>query len=233
MTGALAEAWKSKKQKKQKIFATSYIGSAFDNLICDRPCDFVRFDIREAALVYGYGDERSITETECNVMLRHISNDGRLFVSDIPYSMECDNNALSLIGQFMGRYHIGAVNLRLNHNILPLAKKLVLSGVPVIITADSDSLICSEERIVENAVEAGNTCAVLMITEGLSDESYEKIKSMCKIPVIADRNIKNADGYYARYSEIIGMTESKNQYLNIRQLIGSAFDDAAESMNVK
>jgi len=233
MTGALAEAWKSKKQKKQKIFATSYIGSAFDNLICDRPCDFVRFDIREAALVYGYGDERSITETECDVMLRHISNDGRLFVSDIPYSMECDNNALSLIGQFMGRYHIGAVNLRLNHNILPLAKKLVLSGVPVIITADSDSLICSEERIVENAVEAGNTCAVLMITEGLSDESYEKIKSMCKIPVIADRNIKNADGYYARYSEIIGMTASKNQYLNIRQLIGSAFDDAAESMNVK
>ena len=233
MTGALAEAWKSKKQKKQKIFATSYIGSAFDNLICDRPCDFVRFDIREAALVYGYGDERSITETECDVLLRHISNDGRLFVSDIPYSMECDNNALSLIGQFMGRYHIGAVNLRLNHNILPLAKKLVLSGVPVIITADCDSLICSEERIVENAVEAGNTWAVLMITEGLSDESYEKIKSMCKIPVIADRNIKNADGYYARYSEIIGMTESKNQYLNIRQLIGSAFDDAAESMNVK
>ena len=233
MTGALAEAWKTKKQKKQKFFATSCIGSAFDRLIADKLCDFVRFDIREAASIYGYGDERSITETECDVILRHISADGRLFVSDIPYSMECDNNALSLIGQFMGRYHIGAVNLRLNHNILPLAKKLVLSGVPVIITADSDSLICSEERIVENAVEAGNTCAVLMITEGLSDESYEKIKSMCKIPVIADRNIKNADGCYARYSEIIGLTESKNQYLNIKQLIGSAFDDAAESMNVK
>lgn len=233
MTGALAEAWKTKKQKKQKFFATSCIGSAFDRLIADKPCDFVRFDIREAAAVYGYKDERSITAAECDIMLRQISVGERLLVSDIPYSVECDNNALSCIGQFMGRYNIGAVNLRLNHNILPLAKKLVLSGVPVIITADNDSLICSEERIVENAVEAGNTCAVLMITEGLSDESYDKIKSMCKIPVLADRNIKNADGYYARYSEIIGLTESKNQYLNIKQLIGSAFDDAAESVNVK
>ena len=233
MTGALAEAWKTKKQKKQKIFATSFIGSAFDNLINDIPYDFVRFDIREAASVYGYGDSRAVTAAECDVLLRNIPNSERLFVSDIPYSIECDNNALSLIGQFMGRYHIDAVNLRLNHNILPLAKKLVLSGVPVIITADNDSLICNEERIVENAVEAGNTCAVLMITEGLSDDGYEKIKSMCKIPVLADRNIKNADGYYARYSEIIGLTESKNQYLNIRQLIGSAFNDAAESMNVK
>ncbi|MBP5707242.1 MAG: hypothetical protein J6W76_08140 [Spirochaetales bacterium] len=233
MTGALAEAWKTKKQKKQKFFAASYIGSAFDHLIADKPCDFVRFDIQEAAKIFGYGDERSITAAECDVLLQHVPNDGRLFVSDIPYSIECDNNALSLIGQFMGRYHIGAVNLRLNNNILPLAKKLVLSGVPVIITADNNSLICNEERIVENAVEAGNTCAVLMITEGLSDEGYEKIKSMCRIPVLADRNIKNADGYYARYSEIIGLTESKNQYLNIKQLIGSAFDDAAESVNVK
>lgn len=233
MIGALAEAWKAKKQKKQKIFATSFIGSAFDNLINDKPCDLVRFDIREASLVYGYGDEYSITASECDVMLSRIPKDGRLFVSDIPYYMECDSNALSLIGRFMGRYHIGAVNLRLNHNILPLAKKLILSGIPVIVTVDSDSLICSEERIVENAVEAGNTCAVLMIAEGLSDDSYEKIKSMCKIPVLADRNIKNADGYYARYSQIIGLAESQNRYLNIKPLIGGAFDDAAASVNVK
>lgn len=224
--------WKRYKADKQKIFATSYINNAMSNILEDKDILIQRLDINEVAKIYGLDDGRRLSFQDLSFILRTRKKSKSLFAVDVPLCETCGSDSFANIIKITQLYNVDFLCLSMNANNMNITKKLCLLNVPVIITADCASSNLTDERLVENIMEMGNTCASMVICENLAPAYYEKIKLSCKVPVLIDKPTKNADGYYMKYSDVIGMYESTNKFLNLNGLISGAFEDAMESVKI-
>ena len=227
------ELWKSIKQKKQKIIVSSYLNSALNDFMDKQNLNLVRFDIDEVSKFYGYANSYKISLKEMKFLLNKKRMSSSLFALDIPIVDIYENgNELSNILNIIKEYEIDFISLNVDYNVLNLSKKLYNLGIPTIIYFNNNQKNNHNiEYISENLIEAGNTSAYLIITENIETTLYEKLKSSCKIPVLSNKIIKNSDGYYIKYSEIIGLTTSGNNFLNINDLINGAFKDLFNEVN--
>ena len=136
-----------------------------------------RLDIKEVAKIFELDDSKRLSFDDLRFFLRTRKKQKTFFAVDIPLCETCTNNALAEIMKLIQQYSIDFVCLDITVNNINLAKKLYLLNIPVIMTVDYNDGIFSDERLIENIVEVGNTCASIIICENIVKylHFYEKI----------------------------------------------------------
>lgn len=240
-----ADFFKLKKQKKDKILAFSFTNLIYTNFFQDNAqigtqfggIDLLRFDIEEFAVLNGYKEGKRVSKDD---ILPSLSNlNGRECSAKIAVD-------LPLLTMFDGRdYDIGGILdfvkgsnadfLVIDCTYGELIKKLHFLDIDIIVKADNRSNDEKNKRYFEDLfgkLKEVENYACAFILSDFPDYFINDSKSLLLTPVISNRI--GGDGYYGRFSEIFGLTESRNKkYLNLRELLGDSLKDAIYDVTKK
>ena len=97
----LQNYFKTKKQKKEKIFIGSFVNNYLLNLYIENNIDIIRFDLEDFSLLYDYKDKRFVDFDCFRYLLNNVKFPSNIkFAVDVPFPSVYKDNTISGIVDF-------------------------------------------------------------------------------------------------------------------------------------
>lgn len=218
----LQNIFKTKKQKKERIFIGSFVNNKLLDTYIENNIDIVRFDLEDFSLCYNYRNRREIKFEYFKYLLKNLNLSEKIKMAvDVPFNSLYKENQIESLVTFYTKSRADFLVFDLRDDVINVIVKLIKIGIPVIINytndfKDNNLLEKNYKKIYDSLVECANIGVLMVILKSFPDKYIEQIREDINIPVIVNNIKVRADGYFFDFFKIFDLNSYKQ---NIKDLI--------------